>query len=409
MNLQSLLTQEQIAGAFKSLRRKVFRKNFSELKRFSGTEERRLNELGEYRKKTSVENFYNKELKSFSFQPYSGLKIRKPNGKYRPLLIPSPKDRVVLSAVFPKVRNILKPLLEKHNALGLGIKKEKDTTECKRVLTEIQQSLKNGHAQYVLKLDFKDFFSSIDRCILLKRLSKTFKGKEQRALFRFIKASIENKIEADADFHGTFGHLKLRTTGIPQGLSYSPFLSSFYALPLDKITNRIKDCKSFRYLDDMIVLSKNERQAKKVYGLIKSQSEKLKLKLHPLEVGSKTQLLDIDKNKFEFLGIGISKDSLFIPDDAVKEFKNTFEREIINTAIITKFRFEEVTKAYKSFAGGWVNHYKSICPDNFAVIEKEIITYLDQYIEKHRTRKSILNFFGPHRLTLSYPFLRIKP
>lgn len=409
MNLQSLLTQEQISSAFKSLKRKVYRKNFSDLKRFSGIEERKLNELGEYSRKTDIESFYTKELKLFSFEPYSGLKIRKPNGKFRPLLIPSPKDRIVLSAVFPKVRNILKPFLEKHHALGLGIKKEKDTTECKRVLTEIQQSLKNGSAKYVLKLDFKDFFSSIDRAILLRQLSKNFRGKEQRRLFRLIRASIENKIEADADFHGTFGHLNLRTTGIPQGLSYSPFLSSFYALPLDKVANRVKSCKSFRYLDDMIVLSKNERQANKVYELIKSRSGKLKLKLHPLENGSKTQLLSINKNSFEFLGIGISKEGLFIPKDAVKEFKSTFEREIVNNAIVAKFKFEEVTRAYKSFAGGWVNHYKSICSDSFAVIEKEITIYLDQYVEKHRTRKTILKFFGPHRLTLSHPFLRIKP
>jgi RNA-directed DNA polymerase len=252
VNLKPLLTQTQVAQAFKSLGRKVFRKDFSDLKRFSGVEERKLNALGEYRKETSIDRFYAEELKRFSFLPYSGLKIRKPNGKYRPLLIPSPKDRVVLSAAFPKVRSVLKPVLEKYDALGLGIKKDKDTTECKRILTEIQQSLRDGRTQYVLKLDFKDFFSSIDRGILLKRLNQYFKGREQRILFRLIKASIENKIEADADFHGVFGHLKLRVTGIPQGLSYSPFLSSFYALSLDKIARRTNGCKSFRYLDEMI-------------------------------------------------------------------------------------------------------------------------------------------------------------
>ncbi|WKZ26603.1 MAG: reverse transcriptase domain-containing protein [Candidatus Paceibacterota bacterium] len=408
VNLQLLLTQEQIASAFKSLRRKVFRKNFSDLKRFSGIEERELNDLGKYIKKISVAEFYSKELRRFSFLPYSGLKIRKSNGKYRPLLIPSSKDRIVLSAVFPKVCNILKPALEEYGALGLGIKKEKDTSECKRILNEIQRALKNGEARYILKLDFKDFFSSIDRSILLKQLSKKFRGKDQRRLFRLIKVSIENKIEADSDFHGTFGHLKLKTTGIPQGLSYSPFLSSYYALPLDKIPNKVKGCKGFRYLDDMIVLSKSEGQANNVYELIKSGSEKLKLKLHPLEVGSKTQLLNIDGNSFEFLGVGISKNSLFIPKEAIQEFKNTFEREIVNVGIVKKFDFGEVIKAYKSFAGGWVNHYKSICPDSFVEVEKELLTYLDQYIEKHRTRKTIKEFFGDYRLTLSKPFLRIK-
>jgi retron-type reverse transcriptase len=408
VNLQLLLTEKQVSDSYKKLKRKKYRKNFSDLKRFSDLEQRHLNALGEYLKQINSGTFFKTELKRFSFSPYSGLKIKKANGKPRPLLIPSPKDRIVLTAIFPRVRIALESDLKKYNALGLGIKSTEEVTECKRVLSAIQKQLKDGDVRFVLKLDFKDFFSSIERSILLRKLGRHFKGLDQRRVYRLIKQSIENKIEADADFHGTFGNLHLRTRGVPQGLSYSPLLASFYALPLDKKVISISGCKGYRYLDDMIILAKTEVQAKRAFNSIDTLSKKLKLNLHPLKEGSKTQLLDIHKLSFEFLGIGISTERLFIPKEAVEDFKKTFEREIVNKEIVGKYDFKYVMKAYREFAGGWVNHYKNLCPEHFEEVQKELLVYLDGYIEKHRNRKTIGKFFGPQRLTLSGNFLRIK-
>ncbi len=116
----------------------------------------------------------------------------------------------------------------------------------------------------------------------------------------------------------------------------------------------------------------------------------------------------MDTDSFEFLGIGIKKDNLFIPPDAITNFKETFEREILNAEIANTYSFEQIMKTYRSYAGGWINHYKKLCPDDFDRVEKEIVQYLDQYVEKHKTRKTIQKIFGYQRLTLSPPFLRIK-
>lgn len=405
MDLQKLFTLQNIKDACKHLSKKGVKKDFSDLRRFSLKEE---NNLSLFLKDLSLEKYYS-GLKKFSFDSYTGIKINKSNKKYRPLLIPKSKDRVVLAAALPKVKNILEEKLKANKALGLGLNKRKETFEFKQTLSEIQELIKEKSFNYILILDFKNFFSTIDRKILFKELSKNFKGLEQRRLFRFIKKSIENDIQADADFHGSFGFLKLKVTGIPQGLSYSPLLASFYTLPLDKVDTVAKECRGYRYLDDMIILSKSKKQAEKAYEYIKEQSEKLKLQLHPLgPTNSKTKLIDIRKKNFEFLGIEISKEKLLVPQNAKNKFKETLRGEIVNSKTVKEFKFNQIKKVYKDYARGWVNHYKTLCPKSFKNTEIELLEYLDRYIEKRKSIKTVGKFFGPKRLTLSPPFIRMK-
>ena len=368
--------------------------------------ERETNALGHFLDNTDIPTFYRKEIGNFNFSPYQGVIIAKSNGKLRPLLVPAPKDRIVLSIVFKKIYPILKPVLKRNKALGLGIRKKEELNEMKKVLTEIQKILRQGQACCVLKLDFKDFFSSINRKILFEKLDKFFRGRKNREILKIVKDSVENPISSDALFKKTFFGLKLDTVGIPQGLAYSPLLASFYALDLDSVGKKISGSKNFRYLDDMVVLARDVRQAKAAYKFLKKESIKLGLKLHELGPNSKTEMIDVTKKSFVFLGIGISKDGLYIPEAAINRFKKVFESEIMNAGIIKKFNRARVLSAYAQFARGWVNHYKKLCPENFAEVERNLLQYLNHSIEKHKTRKTVKKFFGEYRLTLSHPYRR---
>ena len=403
VNLFPAFNPSEIEEAFKRLKSRRFKKSFEETKRFAAPEERSLNSLGKYLSNTSPDQYF-ELLKNYTLAPYSGFKIEKSNGKPRPLLIPEPQDRILLAATFPKVKNRLSLVLKKHNALGLGLFDSDETTECKKTLLDIYSAIQNGQGRYILKLDFKDFFSSIDRPKLIKFLSPYFKTENQKKIFEIIKASIANSIDADDDFWHALKHLNLKTVGIPQGLSYSPLLASFYALSLDTIPNKVRGCIGYRYLDDMIILAPSESKAKRVYELLKKESEKLKLNLHPLEKGSKTQLIDIEKENFEFLGIGISKGGLYVPDEAVEDFKDVFRKEIVNRKTMAQFGLSEIMRVYKRYARGWSNHYSSICPKHYEIIVPSMNIFLKTYIEKLSFRK---RFFGPHRLIVDGPFIEL--
>ncbi len=406
MNLSRLFTSHDIKEAFQRLKRKRFKKGLEEFSRFSQRKSDALNGLGRYLKSTDRQKYYS-NLKDFQFFPYQGIKIQKGKDKqgrikYRPLLVPQAKDRIVLAAAFPKIRNLLKKELARYLALGLGLGAQEDISECQKTLSDIKNQLKEN--RYVLKLDFKDFFSTIDRKILLKKLKPFFKSKNDQ-LFRLIKKSISNSIEANPDFWGTFQHLDLRRKGIPQGLSYSPLLASFYALSLDKVSDKVKGCKSYRYLDDMIVLAKNEKVIKQAYKFINKESKKIKLILHPLQKeGSKTKSVDIESEQFEFLGICLSKTHSLIPNEAITEFKTRFEQEILNKRTISQFSLKKLIEVFKNFAGGWSNYYQTLCPEDYSKVQGEMDQYLMHYIESKKRRKK---FFGDLRLKLQKPFIKL--
>ena len=410
MDLSNVFTQKEIEDALDALSNKRYKKNFGELKRFLGEQERKENELGHYLRSMDASLYFN-GLKKFSLDAYAGIKILKNNGKSRPLLIPSPKDRVILSAAFIKVRDVLASELKKRQSLGLGLEKSDKktlgvkTTECRKVLDAIQSDIYDGYT-FVLKLDFKDFFSSINRRKLLFRLKKHFTSDNEALLFRFIKATLGNKIDAKkpSEFWGTFNKMDLKNKGIPQGLSYSPLLASFYALSLDDMASSRDDTKSYRYLDDMVILCKSEKAVNRTYKKIKSLSRKLDLNLHPLGSDSKkTKMVDITKDNFEFLGVDIAKDSVFISKESIQDFKEKIENEIINKKTIKNFP-NDIREVYKRFVGGWSNHYKNVCPEDYKKVRRELEEYLKGYIEK-KNHSERLAFFQVERLILEKPFI----
>lgn len=403
MNLSSVFTRRDIENAFRVLRRRRFKKDFGELTRFTGADERELNTLGRYLNTISPSRYW-RGLRNHRLKPYRGIRIAKKNGTFRPLLIPHAQDRVVLTAAFPKIRGVLIRELGEYGALGVGVKRTSDTTEFKKVSNEILGLIRAGKADFILKLDFKDFFSSVNRRRLIKSLRRLFKNKRDRYVLNLIEKSIKNDIDADAVFWNTFRPLNLKKIGIPQGLAYSPILASFYALALDVVVRNAEGMTSYRYLDDMIVICATKNEAEAVYEIVKKKSEEIGLYLHPLELGSKTRLVSTRNEAFEFLGIGISEEGLFIPEDAIKKFKATFEEEILNGRIIKECTLTEVLSVYKKFARGWANHYRAICPEDFERVSTNLEEYLDKYVASRRDR---FRFMGPHRLTLSRHFLRI--
>lgn len=404
------MSKKDIKECLSRLIKKQYIEPVEDYSRYS-QEKKELSKLGKYIKTNNLKNnrglddFY-ETLSDYSFEPYRGISIKKSSGKLRPLLVPHPKDRIILGAVFLKLSKILLPILNKDVVLGIGLNKKKDAInyepEINKAFSNICDQINNGHS-HVLKLDFKDFFSTIDRKTLLFELSRYVEI--DSVLYKVISNSLWNKIDAvePAKFWGSFTRLDLKNKGIPQGLAYSPLLATFFSIPIDNSVSG-SDCRVYRYIDDMIVLCSSYKDARNAYERIKDISDKLKLNLHRLEPGSKTEIIDNKRKPFIFLGIEINNGCLCVPNKAVKSFMDVFKKEILNEIIINKgSTFEDVLAVYKDYVKGWSNYYK-ICNHNFSKTRQEIESQLYEYVKKS---KKISNFCDKKIFLLSKPYYDI--
>lgn len=86
--------------------------------------------------------------------------------------------------------------------------------------------------------------------------------------------------------------------GIPQGNEVSSFLGNMYLLPLDKALSdfcKRRDAKWFRYVDDVKVFTKSERDAREAVFIVNDALRALHLNLQ----GSKTEVLSGERLKQE--------------------------------------------------------------------------------------------------------------
>ncbi|MFM2357451.1 MAG: hypothetical protein RJA61_188 [Candidatus Parcubacteria bacterium] len=394
IDLTKIFSKEEIGKAVKALSSpaKQFRKNYLPTHRYVSCEE--LNALGNYLKDFDLDAYYS-SLESYSLHKYKGVSIEKKNGKFRPLLVPHPSDRIVFTAAFKPVRKVLEAELLKRSALGIGVVKDKKQVE--QTLKSIRREIVAGK-HFVLCLDFKDYFSSINRKRLLISLSKKFQSKKEKALYDLVKRSIHNKISMNEEFVEKFSTLSLEKTGIPQGLAYSPLLASYYGLRLDDVVERVSgkiDVMGYRYLDDMIILAKSVNDLNLIYKEICNEASKMQLTLHPLEPGSKTKIVDATKEKFDFLGIYFNTDSAYVPEKAVEKFKEVLMREILNEKTVF-YDVDLVKKRFINFVKGWRNYYKTHAREHYLqVVRPELGVWLEKYMTKKRKHKKT-QFYKDH-------------
>lgn len=117
---------------------------------------------------------------------------------------------------------------------------------------------------YILKMDIKKFFYSIQPDILMSLLKKIYKDK------RFLRLCETLIYESDTE------------VGIPIGNYTSQYFANIYLNELDQyIKHNLKVKYYIRYMDDFILLVKDKKDAKRKFDLIKNFLKKeLKLDLN---------------------------------------------------------------------------------------------------------------------------------
>jgi len=300
------------------------------------------------RKKIDVCNFeYNLEENIIDIQD----KLKNENYKfsdYEMFLIKEPKERLISKAIYKDrvvhhaLCNVIEPILDKAMIY--------DSYAC-RTDKGTHKAIKRAHYflrqnKWVLKIDIKKYFFTIDHKILFN-LIKT-KIKDNRLLYLISKLLYSYK--TDDNYYYSFDNDDLfsrtRERGLPIGNLTSQLFANFFLTTFDRYVKEDLKIKGYlRYMDDMLIFCDSKERLNAIKAKAINFLNKMRLKISE----NKTQLFP-QNNGIRFLGFHIYKNGKKILRANLIRFKKRFK----NRAYLyenKKILFENLLLSLNSWIG----------------------------------------------------------